>query len=222
MILLAAAGVAAALGLDAGLVAEAWRQHHLWLLRFVTSAPVLAGLLFMAIHAALVVGSIPGSALLTMVGGYLFGSLEGTAYVVIATMAAGAAVFVLVRSAAHAWLRGRPPPLGGFAEGFRNHALSYVFVLHLVPIFPTAVAVGIPAACGVRLRTFVVSATLGLVPGTLLLADLGARLGGLLTTGGPPRIASLAQAGIVLPLVGLAVLALLPVAWRAWRIRRSP
>ncbi len=222
LVLLAAVGVTAAFGLDADLMADAWRRHHRSVLGFVTASPVLASLLFMAVHAAFVAGSIPGgSALLTMIAGYLFGALAATAYVVIATMLAGVAVFLLVRSAALSWLPVRPMPLAGFAEAFRSHALSYVFLLHLVPIFPTAVAVGIPAACGVRLRSFVVSAMLGLVPGTLLLADLGARLGDVLLSGGPPGIASLAQAGIVLPLAGLAVLALLPVAWRRWSSRRS-
>jgi uncharacterized membrane protein YdjX (TVP38/TMEM64 family) len=96
-----------------------------------------------------------------------------------------------------------------------------VFVLHLVPIFPYALVIGLPAACGVGLRTFMVSAFLGLLPGTLLFAYLGAGLGGVLRAGLPISLASFLRPDIVISLVGLAVLALLPVAYRTWRARRS-
>jgi uncharacterized membrane protein YdjX (TVP38/TMEM64 family) len=222
LLLLVGAGVAAAFGLDAEMALDALRQHHSWLLGFVAGTPVLASLLFMAIYAATIAASVPGSALLTVIGGYLFGWLEGTVYVLVATTLAATAVFVLARSALGDRLRTRAgPSLVRFAESFRANALSYVFVLHLVPIFPTAVVIGIPAACGVRVRTFVASAFLGLLPGTLLFAHLGSGLGAVLGNGLPMHLTSFLRPEIVWPLAGLAVLALLPVVWRSWRARRS-
>jgi uncharacterized membrane protein YdjX (TVP38/TMEM64 family) len=220
--LLIGAGVGAAFGLDARLATDALRQHHHLLLGFVADAPVLAPFLFMAIYAALIAVSVPGGALLTVVGGYLFGWLQGSAYVLVATMLAATAVFVLARSAFGNRLRARAgPSLVRFAESFRANALSYVFVLHLVPIFPSALVIGLPAACGVRVRTFVVSAMLGLLPGTLLFAHLGSGLGKLLGSGRPIQLSSFVQPEFLWPLAGLAALALLPVAWRTWRPRRS-
>ena len=64
--------------------------------------------------------------------------------------------------------------------------------------------IGIPAACGVRVRTFVISAFLGLLPGTLLFAHLGSGLGELLRAGRPIGIGSFLRPEIVLPLLGLA------------------
>jgi uncharacterized membrane protein YdjX (TVP38/TMEM64 family) len=222
LILLIGAGVAVAFGLDARVALDALRQHHLWLLSFVAGTPVLASFLFMAIYAVSIAVSVPGSALLTVIGGYLFGWLPGTAYVLIASTLAATAVFVLARSALGDRLRTRAgPSLVRFAESFRANALSYVFVLHLVPILPTAVVIGIPAACGVRVRTIVVSAVLGLLPGTMLFAHLGSGLGAVLGSGLSIHLSSFVRPEIVWPLVGLAVLALLPVAWRTWRARRS-
>lgn len=210
---------AVAFGFDAGLALAALRTHHAWLLGFVAGAPVVASLLFMAIYALAVAVSVPGLALLTMVGGYLFGWLEGSAYVLVATTLAATGVFLVARSALGEPLRARAgPALLRFAEGFRDHAASYVFVLHLVPIFPYAMVIGIPAACGVRMQTFVVSAFLGLLPGTLILAHLGAGLGQVLSAGLPISLSSLLRAEFVVSLVGLAVLALLPVLWG--RLRR--
>lgn len=220
--LLGGGAAAVALGFDPGVVLGLVREHHHWLLGFVAGAPIVASLLFMAIYALGVAISVPGIALLTMVGGYLFGWIEGSAYVLIATTLAATAVFILARSAIGEPLRARAgPSLVRFADGFRSNALSYVFVLHLVPIFPYAMVIGIPAACGVRLRTFVVSAFLGLLPGTLLLAHLGSGLGELLRAGLPIDLGSFLRPEIVLPLLGLAVLALLPVAYRSWQARRK-
>jgi uncharacterized membrane protein YdjX (TVP38/TMEM64 family) len=222
LVLLVGAGLAVAFGLDARLALDAFHRHHLWLLGFVAGTPVIASLLFMAICAASIAASVPGSALLTVIGGYLFGWLEGTAYVLIASTLAATAVFVLARSALGNRLRPRAgPSLVRFADSFRANALSYVFVLHLVPILPTAVVIGIPAACGVRVRTFVVSAVLGLLPGTLLFAHLGSGLGAVLGSGLPIGLSSFVRPEIVGPVAGLAALALLPVAWRTWRVRRS-
>jgi uncharacterized membrane protein YdjX (TVP38/TMEM64 family) len=205
---------ALALGVDAKLALAALNTHHAWLLGFVAGAPVTASLLFMAVYALAVAVSVPGLALLTVIGGYLFGWIEGSAYVLVATTLAASGVFLLARSVLGEPLRARSGPgLLRFAEGFRDHAGSYVFVLHLVPIFPYAMVIGIPAACGVRMRTFVVGAFLGLLPGTLLLAHLGAGLGEVLGAGLPIDMRSFLRAEIVVSIVGLAVLALLPVAW---------
>lgn len=215
-------GAAVTLGLDFGVVLAFLREHHYWLLGFVAGAPVTASLLFMAIYALGVAISVPGIALLTVVGGYLFGWIEGSVYVLVATTLAATAVFMLARSAIGEPLRARAAPsLVRFADAFRSNALSYVFVLHLVPIFPYAMVIGIPAACGVRVRTFVISAFLGLLPGTLLFAHLGSGLGEMLRAGLPIGPASFLQPEIVLPLAGLSALALLPVAYRAWQTRRS-
>jgi uncharacterized membrane protein YdjX (TVP38/TMEM64 family) len=214
--------VAFALGFDAGLALDALRTHQEWLRGFVAGAPVQAALLFMAIYALGVAVSVPGLAVLTVIGGYLFGWLAGTAYVLVATTLAATAVFIAARSAIGEPLRARAgPSLLRFAEGFRSNALSYVFLLNLVPIFPYALVIGIPAACGVGLRMFLVSALLGLLPGTLVFAYLGSGLGEVLSTGQPVSLTSLLRPDIVISLVGLSALALLPVAYRAWFGRRN-
>ena len=110
----------------------------------------------MGIYAFAVAISVPGVQLLAVIGGWLFGWLHGTIYVAVAATIAASAVFLLARSALAQALRERAgPAIQRFADGFRDHAPSYVFVLHLVPVFPYAVVNTLPAACGVRLRTFV-------------------------------------------------------------------
>jgi uncharacterized membrane protein YdjX (TVP38/TMEM64 family) len=217
-----AAIVLLALGLDLRLAFELLREHHNWLLGFVAGAPLLASMLFMVIYAAAVASSVPGVVILTVIGGYLFGWFHGTALVLIAATIGASAVFLLTRSAVGDRLRERAgPAVQRFADGFRRNALSYGFVLNLVPIFPYALIIVVPAACGVPLPTFVAGMFLGLVPGTFLFAGLGDGLDHVLASGVPLRLTSFVTPEIVLSLGGLAALALLPVVWRGLR-RESP
>ena len=219
---LGAASASLALGLDPGLALELLREHHGWLLGFVAGAPLLASVLFMAIYAAAVAISVPGVAVLTVIGGYLFGWFHGTALVLIGATVGACGVFLLTRSAVGDRLRQRAGPAAQrFADGFRRNALSYGFVLNLVPIFPYALIIVVPAACGVPLPTFVAGMFLGLVPGTFLFAGLGDGLDQVLAAGVPLRLTSFITPEIVLSLSGLGALAQLPAAYRAWRARKS-
>ena len=220
--ILGAALASLALGLDPRLALELLREHHNWLLGFVAGAPVLASMLFMVIYAAAVAISVPGVAILTVIGGYLFGWFHGTALVLIAATIGASAVFLLTRSAVADRLRVRAgPAVQRFADGFRRNALSYGFVLNLMPIFPYALIIVVPAACGVPLTTFMAGMFLGLVPGTFLFAGLGVGLDHVLASGVPLRLTSFLTPEIVASLSGLAALALLPVVWRGYRQLRS-
>ena len=210
-----------ALGLDGQLGLEAVRRHHANLVSFVSGDPLLASLLFMAVYGLAVAISVPGVQILAVVGGWLFGWLHGTIYVVVAATIAGTTVFLLARTALAQSLYERAgPALQRFANGFRDHAPSYVFVLHLVPLFPYAIVNTLPAACGVRLRTFVFGAFFGVLPSTLLLAQFGSGLGDALAQGSVVRLSSLLTPQILMALAGLGALALLPILYRAWQARR--
>jgi hypothetical protein len=50
-------------------------------------------------------------------------------------------------------------------------------------------------------------------------ASVGSGLGAVLDAGGTPDLGVLLSAEVVLPLLGLALLALLPVAVKVWRRR---
>jgi uncharacterized membrane protein YdjX (TVP38/TMEM64 family) len=66
----------------------------------------------------------------------------------------------------------------------------------------------------VPLGTYVVATAVGIIPGSLVYASVGDGLGAVFETGGRPDLGIIFEPRIILPLVGLAVLALLPVAYR--------
>ncbi len=194
------------------------RQYLTDFVALVTSRPVLAGILFTTLYALVVATSVPGLALLTMVGGYLFGWMLGAVYTMIAATAASAFIFLLARSAFGAAMRERAGPMiQRFARGFKESALSYVFIMHLVPIFPYMVVTTLPAACGVPLHVYMFAAFFGILPATVLLSRIGAGLGDVLASEGPIDPSSFMTTDILLSLAGLALLALLPVLYRAMK-----
>ena len=190
MIGLASIGVVSAvyIGLDDRIGIELLRQHQNDLIALVTSKPVLAGILFTSVYAAFVATSMPGLAIFTMAGGYLFGWWLGAVYTMIAATVASTFIFLLARSALGETMRERAGPMiQRFARGFKRSALSYVFIMHLVPVLPYMIVTTVPAACGVPLHIYMFAAFCGILPATVLLSRIGAGLGGVLAGRRPDR-----------------------------------
>src|SRR5262249_9680273 len=88
-----------ALGLPRYLSFEQFGPHHAWLVTEVSTYPVQATILFFALYVATTSLSVPGAAILTIAGGYLFGTLWGSAVVLLAATAGASLVFLAARTA---------------------------------------------------------------------------------------------------------------------------
>jgi uncharacterized membrane protein YdjX (TVP38/TMEM64 family) len=219
-----AAGLGAffALGLDRYLSFEALRDNRAMLMDFVASDAALAVALYIVVYAALTALSVPGGAVLTVAGGFLFGAVVGTVYVVIGATIGAVAVFLAARTAIGDLLRAKAgPALRKMEAGFQADAFSYLLVLRLVPLFPFFLVNIVPAFLGVRLRTYAVATLIGIIPGSFVFASVGAGLGSVFDKGQGFTLEGVLTTEVVVALVGLSVLSLLPVAYRKLR-RRAP
>ncbi|MGH6899615.1 MAG: TVP38/TMEM64 family protein [Geminicoccaceae bacterium] len=217
-ILLLAIVAAFAFGLDDYLSFEPLKQNRARLLDFVDRHALLAPLLFMAIYAAVIALSIPGGAVLTVAGGFLFGVVLATLYVVVAATVGASLVFLAAKTALGDSLRQKAGPwLRRMEDGFRKNALNYLLFLRLIPIFPFWLVNLVPAFLGVAFPTYVVATFLGIIPGTLVYASVGNGLGAVFEAGRSPDLGIICKPAIILPLIGLAVLAILPVAYKKIR-----
>ena len=120
-------------------------------------------------------------------------------------------------------LRDRAGPwLKKLEAGFHENALSYLLVLRLIPLFPFFVVNLVPAFLGVRLRTYVIGTVVGIIPGSFVFASVGAGLGSLfdMTMGNELELSGILTPEIVTALVGLALLSLLPVAYKKYKARQ--
>lgn len=223
---LVAIAVAAAVFLAAGgeryVSFAALAAHRAGLADFVMRWGALAILVYIAVYAALTALSVPGAAILTMAGGFLFGTwLGGFAAVIGATLGASA-IFLAARTGL-AGLAARAGPRARRIEaGFRAGAFNYLLVLRLVPLFPFWLVNLVAGLAGMRLFSYVGATFLGIIPGALVYAGLGSGLGHLVAAGRPPDLALIFRPRVLVPLIGLAVLALIPVGYRRWQERRAP
>lgn len=221
LLLLAAAGLYLS-GLHRYLSLSALAEHRQTLSALVAAHALTAAAGFIAVYALAVALSVPGAVFLTLAGGLLFGVVAGTAYVVVGATLGAVAVFLAARTALADLLRRRAGPwLARLEGGFRSNALSYLLFLRLVPLFPFWLVNLVPAFLGVTLSTYVTGTLLGILPGTLVYVSVGNGLGAVLDQGGTPDLGIIFQAEVLLPLLGLALLSLLPVALQRRRAARA-
>jgi uncharacterized membrane protein YdjX (TVP38/TMEM64 family) len=219
-ILLAGAAAFFVLGIDEYLSFEELSRHREALIDWRTRHETLAILGFIGIYFLLVAFSIPGAIWMTVAGGFLFGIVWGSVYSVIAATLGSVCVFLAARMLAGDWLRRRTgKAVRKMEAGFRRDGLSYILVLRLVPIFPFWLVNLVSALLGLRLSTFFAGTLLGIMPGSIVYASVGNGLGAVIAAGETPDFDVLFRPQVLTPLLGLAALALLPVAYR--RLRRQ-
>jgi uncharacterized membrane protein YdjX (TVP38/TMEM64 family) len=219
--LLLAIAAAFALGLADYVSFEQLEHNRGRLLEAVDRHPFLAPFAFTLLYALVIALSIPGGAILTMTGGFLFGVAAGTCYAVVAATLGATVVFLIAKTALGDSLRRRTgPAMRRMEAGFRENALNYLLFLRLIPVFPFWLVNLVAAFLGVPLTTYVVATAVGIIPGTLVYASVGNGLGAVFETGGRPDLGIIFEPQIILPLVGLAVLAILPVAYRKIKARQ--
>jgi uncharacterized membrane protein YdjX (TVP38/TMEM64 family) len=92
-----------------------------------------------------------------------------------------------------------------------NNAVSALLVMRLVPAVPFFVGNLVPALVGVRFHTFVWTTMVGILPGAFVFTSLGVGLGGVFDQGKTPDLSLLWSAHVIVPILGLAALAGLPM-----------
>ena len=165
---------------------------------------------------------MPGAGVLTIVGGLLFGPWKGAALAVLGATSGAVLLFLVVRRALSRPIAQRAGPLlARIRPGLERDGFNYLLALRLVPVVPFWIVNLAPALAGMRLLPFALATLIGIIPATLVFASIGSGIGGVLASGEPPDLSAVFYPPVLLPLIGLALLALLPVAWRHWRGSRD-
>lgn len=218
LLLLLAAAIAMAVWAAPRLGWPALARHQQALLAFVAAHPFAAALLYVLAYVLTAALSLPHAVVLTVTGGLLFGAVLGGALTIIGATAGASLLVLAVRTAlGDALTRRGGKAVRAVQRGLRRDGFSYLMALRLVPLVPFWAVNLAAAVAGMRLAVFVPATALGIAPVTFVFSSLGAGVGGVLAAGQTPDLSALFAPEIVLPLIGLAILSLLPVAWRRLR-----
>ncbi|XSG81636.1 MAG: TVP38/TMEM64 family protein [Methyloligella sp. ZOD6] len=197
---------------------------------------VLTVVLYIGIYAVSVALSVPGGAVLTLAGGFLFGWFWGGMAAIVAATLGAILVYLATRSAFRGLLMSKleDTPLDRFRKGFSDDAFSYLLFLRLVPVFPFWLVNLVPGPLGVSFRTYALATFLGIIPGTFAFSIAGAGLDSVIAAQsarcaaeGIPKAeclhfdaSSIFTPELIAGFIALGVLALVPIVVK--RYRKTP
>ena len=217
-----AAGLALAIsqGWHQYLTLESLSENAVWLDELVKNNLLLVFGIYILVYAAATTFIIPGG-VLTIAGGFLFGLYVGTPATLIGATLGASVLFFAAKTSIGSVLRQIAGPfLEKMEKGFNENALSYMFALRLIPLFPFAVVNIAPGLLGAKYRDYLITTFVGIIPGTLAYTWIGAAIKGTLLEGGEVDIGSLA-ANFLPAFVALGLVSLIPVAFKKLTGRKT-
>lgn len=200
------------------LTLENLRNNREYLQNWRTDNPVFSALAYIILYALAVAISLPGGLVMTLTGGFLFGTVLGASYTVVGATLGAVCIFLAARTGLGDVLRAKTGQwLEKFQQGIRENEVSFLLLIRLVPIVPFFIANVAPAFLGVRTRTYIWTTALGIIPGTVVFSSIGAGLGEVFDRGEMPKLDILFEPPVLLPILGLCLLAALPMILKAIR-----
>ena len=148
--------------------------------RWCEANSLLAGLLFFAGYIVVTALSLPGSAVMTLAGGAIFGFWYAMLLVSFASSIGATLAFLVSRLLLRDWVQQRfSRYLSALNSGFEKDGAFYLFSLRLVPLFPFFVINLLMGLLPIRTWPFYWVSQLGMLPATVLFVNAGTQLGEL-------------------------------------------
>ena len=199
------------------------RSNHADLTTWVAAHGAVAALAFVLAYTIVVAFSLPVAVLMTPLGGFLFGVWLGSSLSVIGATLGSVSVFLAVRTAFHDLFHARAgATLTRLEGGFQRDSFSYLLFLRLVPVFPFWLVNIVPALLGMKFNRYVLATIIGIIPGAVVYASVGAGFGSLFERGEMPDLGVIFEPRILLPMLGLGALSLVPALYTHFKGRKRP
>ncbi len=193
---------------------------------FFRANPLLTAGIYIGIYIIVTALSLPGAAVMTLVGGAIFGLLWGTIIVSIASTIGATLAFLVARFLLRDMVQKRfGDSLKRINEGVRRDGALYLFMLRLVPVFPFFVINLVMALTPIRTVTFFFVSQIGMLAGTIVYVNAGTQLARIESLGGilsPGLIGAFVLLG-VFPFIARGIVNLIKRrrALRGWEKPRS-
>jgi len=181
LVLLAIAVLVAAFfafGLDLYFTFEFFKSRQLEIDSFTRAYPLQAAAAYFAVYVLVTGLSLPGAAVLTLIGGALFGLLWGTVVVSFASSIGATLAFLASRFLLRDWVQERfGERLKAVNSGVEKEGAFYLFALRLVPAFPFFLINLAMGLTPIRTWTFYWVSQAGMLAGTFVYVYAGTTLG---------------------------------------------
>ncbi len=153
------------------------RRNKQTLQELVNKNYVSSIFLFVVIYIISTALSVPGATVLTLAGGFLFGTPLAVFCANVGATAGATLAFISARYLIGEWVQDR---YGGLLKKF-NEELSrnghlYLLTLRLIPVFPFFMINFLGGLTRIPLRTFVWTTSVGIIPGSFVYSFAGSQL----------------------------------------------
>lgn len=184
----------------------------------VAAHPWLSRVAYAGLLTLIVATGIPGSVVITIAGGLLFGIWQGTLISTVATVLGSLLLFLASRFALGRGERKAPALVEKLRHGFAAHPTNYTLFLRLVPGLPWGGVTVALAWLRCTMRLFLVATSVGGLAMLAIESSIGAGIGRRLAHSDETLTVSalLFDPRVLVPLGFLALMALLPL----WLHRR--
>ncbi|MGB0956500.1 MAG: FAD-dependent oxidoreductase [Panacagrimonas sp.] len=182
IVLILAAAIAAFFMFDLGqyVSIEYFQSQRQAVLDYREAHPLLAAALFFVSYVVITAVSLPGAAVLTLIGGAIFGLGLGLLLISFASTIGATLAFLAARVVLRDAIQNRyGQALKGINTGFERDGGFYLFTLRLIPAFPFFLVNLVMGLTRIRTWTFYWVSQLGMFPGTVVYVNAGTELGQL-------------------------------------------
>ena len=195
---------------------EALKANRDDLLAYTNANFAVAVILYVALYILQTGFSLPGGALMTLTGGFLFGSVLGTIFVNIGATTGATLAFLAARYVLRDWVERKfGKRIEPIQAGFAQNAFSYLLTLRLIPAFPFFLVNLVSGLTRIPLGTYVIATSIGIIPGSFVYAFAGRQLGSI------NSLAEIASPPVLLAFTFLGLLALVPIVHRKFVGRKK-
>lgn len=180
---------------------------------FVERNYLVAVVVYIVVYTLVVALSIPGAMWLSIAGGFFFGVVFAAIFINIGATVGAILVFLAARFFLGEMIQNKyGDRLGKFNNEVEANGGNYLITLRLIPVFPFWMINLFAGVTKVRLRTFIWTTSLGIIPGSLVYAYAGYAINDI-GEGGIPK-------NIIFALLLLALLSTVPLIVKKVRARR--
>jgi uncharacterized membrane protein YdjX (TVP38/TMEM64 family) len=171
-------------------------EHHYW----------WSVMVYLSIIVTIIVCSLPALALMNIIGGFLFGVMQGVFLIVIGATIGGTLFFFIVRYIIGSYLQARfNAQLLNFNRMWNERGWFFLLTLRFIPFIPFFMVTLLAGLTNIRTRTFIWTTALGVIPMALILTYAGRQLGTI------RQLQDIFTAPILIALILLLLLAILPI-----------
>lgn len=157
---------------------EYFKAQQASIAAYYQSQPVSALLIYFAVYVAVTGLSLPGAALMTLVGGAIFGLFWGTVVISFASTIGATLAFLVSRFVLRDMVQSKfGRQLSAVNRGIEKDGAFYLFTLRLVPAFPFFIINLVMGLTPMRIWRYYWVSQLGMLPGTLVYVNAGTQLG---------------------------------------------